>query len=165
MQSADWIALFERLPADLHDKLIIMTNSGMEVNVQAVLRIEPEYLVLRGRPAGSTEAGRPFFVPFDRITYVYLYRPLKDAEVQQLFGAPPAAAGPASVGVAPEPAPPPEPVVEARPEPAPPPPSPPPPLPSPPPPPLRLPTGSRSAIVERLRQRGLGQAPEPEGDK
>src|SRR5581483_5685354 len=54
--------------------------------IQSLLRIDPECLALRGRLAGSTDAGRVFFVPYSQIDYFGFQQPLKEADFEQLFG-------------------------------------------------------------------------------
>jgi hypothetical protein len=49
------------------------------------LRLDPECLALRGRLAGSTDAGRVFFVPYSHIDYFGFQQPLKEAEFHELF--------------------------------------------------------------------------------
>jgi hypothetical protein len=145
MQADVWKALLRRVPPEQIDNLMLMTAEGTEINVQALFRMEEDYLVLRGRLAGSNDAGRVFFVPYEHLDHIGFQRPLLDAQVQALFGEAPAA--PAEPPPAPEaaaaPAPEPTPAAaaEARPEPP----------PAPAGPLARLP--SRSAIIARLRQR------------
>ena len=40
----------------------------------------------RGRVAGSTDAGRVFFVPYSHIDYFGFQQPLKESEFHELFG-------------------------------------------------------------------------------
>jgi hypothetical protein len=114
MQSAEWIALFRRVPANLHDQLSIVTTIGTQITIQEIFGLEETYMVIRGRLAGSTDAGLVFFVPYDQINYAGFRKPMKETQVKALFGAPPAepVAQPAA---APEP--PPEPVADVAPEP------------------------------------------------
>jgi hypothetical protein len=107
MHDAAWVKLLRHIPASEHSNLLLVTTSGREIAIQCLLRIDPEWLALRGRLAGSTDAGRVFFVPYSQIDYFGLQQPLKEAEFHQLFGSldslsaePPAAPEPA------EPAPP-----------------------------------------------------------
>ena len=52
MQSHVWTTLLRQIPAEKHDCLMIMTTSRVEINLQAVLRLDADYLAIRGRLAG-----------------------------------------------------------------------------------------------------------------
>jgi hypothetical protein len=88
MQGADWVSLFQLIPAEQHNSLYLVIASGLEVAVQSILRLEASYLVLRGRPAGTTDTGRVFFVPYDNIAYLGFQNPVSEAEVRALYGEP-----------------------------------------------------------------------------
>jgi hypothetical protein len=104
MQAATWKQLLQIIPRPKYDQLMLLTSAGAEVAIQNVLRMEDEYLVVRGRLAGTSDANRVFFVPFDQINYLGFQRELKEADIEAMFGpaalegggaAPaPAAAGP-----------------------------------------------------------------------
>jgi hypothetical protein len=152
MRADLWKALLRRIPEEQLDNLVMMTAQGTEVNVQAILRMEDEVVFLRGRLAGSTDAGRIFILPYEHLDHMGFQKPLTDGQLQGLLGGAPAAA-------------PPPPVLAAPPEPTPTPPAPQPepaaPAPAVPPPPAqgnadpgllaRVPT--RSKIIQRLRLR------------
>src|SRR5437764_5972293 len=74
MQSTNWIELLRLIPEKYHDNLIVMTVDCSEISVQDIVRMEPEYVVLRGRIAGTSDTGRAFFIPYDRMTYVRFYK-------------------------------------------------------------------------------------------
>lgn len=168
MTNEEWIDLIQLFPPQFHDNLVLTTQNGKEINVQFILRIEREYLVVRGRAAGSTDEGRPFFVPYDQITFIGMYRPVKDAQVLELYGQtmPTADEGPQEMAAAPAVAePPPEvkPQVVEKPTPRPAPPAPTP-APAPTPTGLRPSLANKAAILERLRSTGRGagqQTPKP----
>ncbi|HYT90513.1 MAG TPA: hypothetical protein VEL76_17535 [Gemmataceae bacterium] len=88
MQGPSWVALFGRIPPLLQDSLMIVTINGSEIVPQAIVRLECDYVVLRGRMAGSQDTGRLMFVPYDQINYVGLTKKLSDAETQALLGKP-----------------------------------------------------------------------------
>jgi hypothetical protein len=113
MQIEVWKTLLRRVPSDQTDNLMVMTAQGTEINVQALLRMEEDYMVLRGRLAGTNEAGRIFIVPYAHLDHMGFQRPLTDAQFQAIFEGPP-------IGALSPPAPPTsEPVVESSPPPAP----------------------------------------------
>jgi hypothetical protein len=86
MQNAAWMALWRRLPPDQHDQLMVVTAIGTEIAIQNVLRIEEDFVVIRGRLAGSSDTGRVFFVPYNQINYAGFQRAVKEEEFDALFG-------------------------------------------------------------------------------
>jgi hypothetical protein len=165
MQSSAWIALLRRIPPDQQDTLAIMTTVGIEINLQAILRLEGDYVVIRGRLAGTTDTGRVFFVPFGQINYLGFTREVREPQIRALYGEAPAAAEMAEpkLEVANRAPSPPEPAEREAPAPAPPPRAPEPSLPSEPPqPPGSLKIPRKSGLLERLRARALaGNNPRP----
>ena len=85
MQDAAWVKLLRHIPTSEQSNLMLVTTSGTEIAIQALLRIDPECLALRGRLAGSTDAGRVFFVAYSQIAYFGFQQPLKEAEFHELF--------------------------------------------------------------------------------
>jgi hypothetical protein len=154
MQADLWKALLRSIPEEHLDNLMLMTAQGTEVNVQAILRMDEQVVILRGRLAGSNDAGRIFILPYEHFDHIGFQRPLTDAQLQAIFGIVPVAAPPKA------PEAPPPPAAEPAPEPGPPPAAPAPQpvaVVAPPTPPAvpgllaRLP--SKSKIIQRLRQR------------
>jgi hypothetical protein len=86
MHDAAWVKLLRHIPASEQSNLLVVTTSGREIAIQGLLRIDPECVALRGRLAGSTDAGRIFFVPYSQIDYFGFQQPLKEAEFHELFG-------------------------------------------------------------------------------
>ena len=86
MQNGGWVELFRLIPEKLHDNLIVMMADGSEVAVQDIIRLEPEYVVLRGRAGGTSDTGLAFFIPYERIVFVHLLRPLPEDVVYGLYG-------------------------------------------------------------------------------
>lgn len=86
MQNAAWVKLLRYIPVSEQSNLMLVTSSGTEIAIQSLLRIDPECLAVRGRLAGSTDAGRIFFVPYSHIDYFGFQQPLKEAEFHELFG-------------------------------------------------------------------------------
>jgi hypothetical protein len=81
-----WIALFRRIPSDLHDTLALGMATGQEIVVQRIVRLDPDFMIIRGRLAGTQDAGRIVSIPYPQLSYVAIQRDLKDAEVEALFG-------------------------------------------------------------------------------
>jgi hypothetical protein len=88
MQGKAWMELIAKIPAVQLDGLGLITSSGVEINIQTIFRMEEDYILLRGRLMGTTDAGRIFFVPYDQINCLVYQRLLKDHEVEAWFGAP-----------------------------------------------------------------------------
>ena len=156
MQSQAWIDLLKRIPLEHHNSLMLMTTIGMELTLQAILHVDADYVVVRARPAGTTDTGRAFFVPYDQINYLGYQREVKEAEIRTLYGQPTPI--PAQVQPPPEAAP--APLAEIV----------PPPMPAaavepahpraPAPSRARIPIPGKEAILERLRRRAaVGSGP------
>jgi len=86
MQGAAWIRILRSIPTEQHEKLVLTTANGTEINLQGVLREEKDYLLIRGRLAASTEAGRVFFIPYDQLNYLAFREGMKEAEILALLG-------------------------------------------------------------------------------
>jgi hypothetical protein len=86
MQGPSWIALLERIPAKHQDTLVLTLVTGAEIMMQAILRLESDYAILRGRMAGSTDAGRVILLPYDQIVNVAFTKRMLQPEVEAIFG-------------------------------------------------------------------------------
>jgi hypothetical protein len=86
MQGPSWIALFERIPARLHDALALTLVTGAEIIMQSVLRLEKDFAILRGRMAGSTDAGRVIVLPYNQIVNLAFVKRMLEPEVKAIFG-------------------------------------------------------------------------------
>jgi hypothetical protein len=152
MQSVAWKAIFNRIPREHHEILMVVTSIGIEINVKSIQLLEPDYVVIRGRLGGTTDAGRVFFVPYDQINYLTFNKEIKEEQVAEMLGteAPPpraaipdgesllqAAAEAAAAAVKEEPAPPPTPE------------------------PAKAAPPGKMALLERIRSR---VRPKPEGE-
>jgi hypothetical protein len=86
MHASAWIELVNRIPREDHECLVVGTAAGTEIALQNVLRIEEDYLLIRGRVSGTTDMGRVFILPYDRLTYLHFSRPVPDEKLIQMFG-------------------------------------------------------------------------------
>jgi hypothetical protein len=86
MQGAAWINLLRRIPANLHDALSLGLVTGSEVVVQQLIRMENDFVVVRGRMAGSTAEGRIMLVPYSHMALVALNRNMSEPDMQALLG-------------------------------------------------------------------------------
>jgi hypothetical protein len=164
MRSCVWTALLRCIPPEHHNVLMLVTRCGTEIALQNILHVNDEILAIKGRLAGSQDAGRLYFVPLDNIDYFGFNRMVKDDEFVALFGdmpAPPLAAPLAPAAVAAPAAPPAPPETPAPVSPSnvdPPAPPEPPPTNTTPSPgtPLRATLPIKSAVLERFRARAAG---------
>jgi hypothetical protein len=88
MQSGAWIALLKQIPLAQHNVLSVRTLCGTEFNVQNILRLDKDFVVIRGRLAATTETGRVYFIPYDQINYIGYTKETKVDQVRELFGEP-----------------------------------------------------------------------------
>ena len=86
MQGPSWIALFQRIPAKLHDNLALTLVTGAEILLQSILRLESDFGIMRGRMSGSTDAGRVLIIPYDQIVNLAFTKRMLEPEVQEVFG-------------------------------------------------------------------------------
>ena len=80
-----WERLLRQIPAKEQDGLMLMTNTRTEIAIQSILRLDADFLIIKGRLAGSQDAGRVFFVPYAHIDHLGFYRAVKDTEFDEMF--------------------------------------------------------------------------------
>ncbi|HMF14248.1 MAG TPA: hypothetical protein VKE94_18155 [Gemmataceae bacterium] len=85
MQNSAWIGLLRMMPPALHDNLLLVTRIGQEFTVQNIFRTEDDFVVIRGRMAGTTEAGRVFLIPYAEIHYVGFQKAMKEKDIAAIF--------------------------------------------------------------------------------
>jgi hypothetical protein len=86
MHGLAWQALLKHIPPERHNQLSVTTTNGLEIAVQAFLRIDPECVAIKGRLSGSQDAGRVFFVPYARIETLAFQQEVKEEVFHELFG-------------------------------------------------------------------------------
>jgi hypothetical protein len=86
MQRDECIDLLTRIPVAEHGQINLILHNRMLVTIDTIIKMEPAYLVLRGREGGSTDEGRGFFVPYEEIAYIRLERVVKVGELRRMFG-------------------------------------------------------------------------------
>lgn len=86
MTNQDWIDLFRSIPEVEHGKTVIVLINGNEISVDALIRFEEAYLVVRGRVGGTVEEARGMVVPFHQIVYIRIERVVKIEEMESFFG-------------------------------------------------------------------------------
>ena len=89
-----WIAMFRRIPANLHDTLALGLTTRAEIAIQKIVKFEPDFMIIRGRLSGTLDAGRVMLIPYSQLAFVAVIRDLKEEEVEAIFskGAPPVVA-------------------------------------------------------------------------
>jgi hypothetical protein len=102
MSHIAWERLLRQIPEKEQDGMMLMTNTRTEIAVQSILRMDADFLIIKGRLAGSQDAGRVFFVPYGHIDHVGFYRAVKDSEFDEMFAGLNASPVPA-IAVAPAP--------------------------------------------------------------
>lgn len=85
MRNVTWIALFRIIPELRQGKLFLVTKSGNEINMQSIYRLEDEFIVFRGRLAGTMDLGTPIMVPYDQIDYLGFREEIKEPDLQAMF--------------------------------------------------------------------------------
>ncbi|VTS07838.1 hypothetical protein [Tuwongella immobilis] len=88
MTRDEWSQLFRQVPQGYHASMNLVLKNG-EISVEQFILFEPDFIVLRGRVAGTTDEGRCFFVPYDQIVYARIERMIKAAVVAGFFGSEP----------------------------------------------------------------------------
>lgn len=86
MRREDCLELLNRIPVAEHAQVNLILHNRMLLTIDVIIRMEPAYLVFRGREGGSTDEGRGFFVPYEEISYVRLERVVKISEIRRMFG-------------------------------------------------------------------------------
>ena len=86
MHTIAWVKLLRHIPEGEQSKLMLVTISGTEIAIQCFLRIDPECLAIKGRLAGSQDAGRVYFIPYAHIDYFGFNYSIKESEFHEIFG-------------------------------------------------------------------------------
>jgi hypothetical protein len=86
MLARTWIALFRHIPPDHHPRFSLVTVNGTEISIQLILRLEADFAIIKGRLSGSQEAGRVFFIPYSSIDTFSFTSPVRETDVNDLFG-------------------------------------------------------------------------------
>jgi hypothetical protein len=86
MQGSGWIGLFKQIPSNLHDALALGLSTGIEIVVQQLLRLDDDFMVLRGRTSGSNDGGRIMILPYGHLVSIAFNRRMMATEVEEIFG-------------------------------------------------------------------------------
>jgi hypothetical protein len=85
MQNTEWIDMLRVIPEEVHNQIVLVLNNRSEVAVDTFFRFESNFLVLRGRVAGTTDEARAFFIPYDQMVYYRIERVVNLIELQAIF--------------------------------------------------------------------------------
>lgn len=88
MHAAAWIRLLRRIPPGQAENLTVVTSAGAELSLQSIVRLDEDFLVVRARLAGTSDAGRAFFIPYDQIDLLGFQKPVREEDVRVLFDGP-----------------------------------------------------------------------------
>jgi hypothetical protein len=86
MQAQHWGDLFRRVPLEAQNALLLGLSNGSEIAVQDLLRIDENFLLLRGRIGGTTDTGRLFCLPYQQLTFCCVTRQLPQELLVHIFG-------------------------------------------------------------------------------
>jgi hypothetical protein len=86
MRRDDLCDILSRIPPTDLTKTVLTLRFGTAVTLDSVLRQEAEYLVVRGREAGTNDEGRVFFVPFEDVLCLKIDRVMKAHELKRMYG-------------------------------------------------------------------------------
>ena len=85
MTNQEWIDMLQVLPLEQQNQIVLVLKNQSEVAVDTLFRFERNFLVLRGRVAGTTDEGRAFFIPFDQMVYFRIERVVNLTELDTIF--------------------------------------------------------------------------------
>src|SRR5579884_1530208 len=86
MQGPSWTNILRLIPADQHARLVLITHNNTEIHLQGILHQDRDFIIVRGRLAASTDAGRVFFLPFDQVHYLAFREPMTESDVMSMLG-------------------------------------------------------------------------------
>ncbi|MCS6977406.1 MAG: hypothetical protein NZM31_10420 [Gemmatales bacterium] len=86
MTDREWSELFRKVPEEAQNALLIGLHNGTNIAVQDFLRVDDRFLLLRGRIAGTSDTGQMFCLPYDKLLYCCVTRPLPENVIVQIFG-------------------------------------------------------------------------------
>ncbi len=85
MHYKDWPSLLRRIPAEYHEGLLVATITGAEIVIQSIIHLDEQFLVVRGRPAGSSDSGKTIMLSLANVNYVLFQQVLAEETAQALF--------------------------------------------------------------------------------
>ncbi|MCX7664987.1 MAG: hypothetical protein N2112_05525 [Gemmataceae bacterium] len=86
MTNQEWIELFKRVPPEDLTSLVVVLKSRAEITVDTIVKFEPNYAIIRGRLAGTTDEGRGFIIPYDQLEYFRIEQFTKTSQLEKYGG-------------------------------------------------------------------------------
>lgn len=86
MQRDTVYELITKIPRYDIAKTVLTLRFNASITLDLVVRYESDYLVVRGREAGTNDDGRAFFVPYEEILFVKIDRTIKLSDLQKMYG-------------------------------------------------------------------------------
>ena len=78
--------LIKKISKNDISKTVVTLRFNSSITLDAVVRFEGEYMVVRGREAGTNDDGRGFFLPYDDILFIKLDRMMRLSDFQRMYG-------------------------------------------------------------------------------
>lgn len=85
MQRDELVDILGRIPELDHPKVQFVMQNGAMVSLDVLVRMEPTYLLMRGREAGNQDDGRAFFLPFVEIQFIKIERAMTINELDAMY--------------------------------------------------------------------------------
>jgi hypothetical protein len=85
-QASIWKALLQRIPPARQDILVLVTSAGIELMVKKIVRFDDDFVVVRGRLAGSSDQHRIAMLPYEHIDNIAFSVLVPDQEIHAIFG-------------------------------------------------------------------------------
>lgn len=86
MRRDDLTDILDKIPPEDLTKVVFTLRGVAAITLDAVIRVEDDYLILRGREAGTNDEGRAFFVPFEDVLFLKIDRVVSVEEVKRMYG-------------------------------------------------------------------------------
>ena len=78
--------IVSKIPKVDISKTVLTLRFNASITLDLVVRYEADYLVVRGREAGTNDDARAFFVPYEEILFMKLDRTVRLSDLQKMYG-------------------------------------------------------------------------------
>ena len=78
--------IISKIPMVDISKTVLTLRFNASITLDLVVRYEADYLVVRGREAGTNDDARAFFVPYEEILFMKLDRTVRLSDLQKMYG-------------------------------------------------------------------------------
>jgi hypothetical protein len=85
MLREELVEILGRIPELDHPKIQFVMQNGSMMSLDILVRMEPTYMVMRGREAGNQDEGRAFFVPYVDISFLKIERVMTLSEMDAMY--------------------------------------------------------------------------------